>query len=112
MPVLEADRPRANTARANTDSKNEECNQREDFDSVGQLLAAVIQCKDTTHKDSQNSISPYANTPRLDNVKNRNQKMRIQPHWGTTSVQYPITREMALYSLARTWAVSCILDQT
>jgi len=56
-----------------------------------------------THNDSQNSISPYARMPKFDNPRNRNQNIRIQPHCGTASVQYPITRETELYSFARTF---------
>lgn len=59
-----------------------------------------------TYRESQNSISPYAKIPKFESVRNITQKIRIHPHWGTASVQYPITRDMALYSLARTWPIS------
>jgi hypothetical protein len=38
-------------------------------------------------------------------LRNSAQKMRIQAHWGTVSVQYMTTRDMALYSLARTYEI-------
>lgn len=36
----------------------------------------------------------------------RAQNIKIHAHWGTTSVQYMTTRDMALYSFARTLVLS------
>jgi hypothetical protein len=58
--------------------------------------------RNITYRESQNSISPYARIPKFESPRNITQKMRIQAHCGTASVQYPITREIELYSLART----------
>lgn len=55
-----------------------------------------------TYNDSQNSISPYAMTPKLERHSKSTQQIRIQVHCGTVSVQCPITRDIELYSLART----------
>jgi hypothetical protein len=55
-----------------------------------------------TYNGSQNSISPYAKMPRFESTMKMAQNIRIQPHCGTTCVQNPMTREIALYSFART----------
>ena len=56
----------------------------------------------TFMRESQNSTSPYASTPSMLRERKITQKMMIQAHCGTVSVQYMTTSEMALYSLVRT----------
>lgn len=57
---------------------------------LGEISMILLQKQigfDRTYKDSQNSTSPYANTPRFDKARKKNQKIRIQPQSGTLSVQ-------------------------
>lgn len=106
MVIFEPDGTRSNAACADADGQDKESEQRQHFDTVDGISESTRTQHRGTYSDNQNSISPYARTPRLDSPRNRNQKIKIHPHWGTASVQKPMTSEIALYSLARICRVS------
>ena len=109
MPVSEANFLGANDASADEDGNDEEDGDTDHLDSDvrcehvdGSKEHTQNARSDYTHKDSQNSISPYAKMPAILNPRNTNQNINIHAHCGTTSVQYVITSEIALYSFAST----------
>lgn len=112
MPVFEADFLTANPSSTDDDSDHKEDRDAYHFHSNKSGQAVALEDPSTRYSvqvrsagpysDSQNSISPYASIPTMLSPRNTNQNIRIHAHCGTTSVQYIITNETALYSFAST----------